>query len=164
MNYYRGRMPSVHGIAAAFPHKILKNINSTSSCIDIDNEQEKQTENVASRPYTRGSAAHGHVGMVVPPARYVVEFSPTAYAWEPIPYEASVYPVGITATAQRLLDNTFARAMRIYREQSGTHTALKNQLHQKYSPEYCTGVVQPGTGIATTLLMDMYAHMYANYW
>ena len=53
--------------------------------------------------------------------------------------------------------------MRIYRDQSGTHTALMNQLHHKYSPEYCTGVVQPGTGIAKTSLMDMYAHLYANY-
>ena len=52
--------------------------------------------------------------------------------------------------------------MRIYRDQSGTHTALKNQLHQKYNPEYWTGVVQPGTGIATVSLMDMYAHLYAN--
>ena len=68
--------------------------------------------------------------MVVPPARYVVEFSPTAYAWEPIPDEAPVYPVGITATAQRLLNNNFSRAMRIYRDQSGTDTALKNQLHK----------------------------------
>ena len=53
--------------------------------------------------------------------------------------------------------------MRIYRDQSGTHTALKNQLYQKYNPEYFTGVVQTGTGIATISLMDMYAHLYANY-
>ena len=82
--------------------------------------------------------------MVIPPARYVVGFYPKAYAWKTIPDEASVYPVGITATAQRLLDNNFARAMRIYRDQSGTLTALKNQLHQKYSPEYWTGVVHLG--------------------
>ena len=74
--------------------------------------------------------------MVVTPSRYVVEFSPTAYAWEPIPDEAPVYPAGITSTEQLLLDNNFAWAMRIYRDQSGTHTSLKNQLHQKYSPEY----------------------------
>ena len=53
--------------------------------------------------------------------------------------------------------------MRLYRDQSGTHTTLKNQLHQKYSPEYWTGVVQLGTGIATISLLDMYAHLYANY-
>ena len=53
--------------------------------------------------------------------------------------------------------------MRIYQDQSGTHTALKNQLHQKYSPEFWTGVVQPGTGIATLSLLDMYAHLYDNY-
>ena len=92
-----------------------------------------------------------------------MDFSPTAYAWEPIPDEVPLYPVGITATAQRLLDNNSARAIRIYRYRSGTHTALKNQLHQKYSPEYWTGVVQPVAGIATISLMDMYSQLYANY-
>ena len=53
--------------------------------------------------------------------------------------------------------------MRIYRDQSGTHTALKNQLHQKYSPEFWTGVVKRCTGIATISLLDMYEHLYANY-
>ena len=163
MNDYGGRMPSADEIAATFPHKILEKINGTPSRIDIDDAQEKQTENTASQPSTREGRAHGHAGMVVPPVRYVVEFSPTAYAWEPIPDEAPVYPVGVTATAQRLLDNNFARAMQIYRVQSGTHTTLKNQLHQKYRPEYWTGVVQPGTGIATISLMDIYAHLYANY-
>ena len=100
MNNYRGGMPSADGIAAAFPHKILKKINGTPSRFDIDDAQEKQTENAASRPSTRGGRAHGHAGMVVPPARYVVEFSPTSYAWEPIPDEVPVYPVVITATAQ----------------------------------------------------------------
>ena len=160
---YGGGIPSVDGIAAAFPHKILENKSGTPSWIDKDDAQEKQTENAASRPSTRGGGSHGHAGMVVPTERYVVEFYPTAYAWETIPGEAPVYPVRITATAQHLLDNNFARAMRIYRDQSGTHTALKNQLHQKYNLEYWTGVVQPGTGIATISLMDMYAHLYANY-
>ena len=53
--------------------------------------------------------------------------------------------------------------MRTYRDQSGTHNSLKNQLNQKYSPQYWTEVVQPGTGLATVSLMDMYAHLYANY-
>ena len=62
-------MPSADGIAAVFPHKILEKINVTPSHIDIDDAQEKQTENAASRPSTRGGVAHGHAGMVVPPAR-----------------------------------------------------------------------------------------------
>ena len=67
MNDYGGGMPSANGIAAAFPHKILENINSTPSGIDIDDAKEKQTENAASRPSTRGGGEHGHSGMVVPP-------------------------------------------------------------------------------------------------
>ena len=132
---YVGGIPSVDGITAAFLNTILEKISGTPIRIDIDYAQEKQTENSASRPSTRGGGAHGHAGMVVHPARYVVEFSPTAYTWEPIPGEAPVYPVGIIASAQRLIDNNFAQAMRIYRDQSGTHTALKNWLHQKYNPE-----------------------------
>ena len=69
----------------------------------------------------------------------------------------------LTAVEQQLIDNNFSRATRIYRDQSGTHTALKNKLHQKYSPEFWTEVVQPGTGIATISLLDMYTHLYANY-
>ena len=87
MNNYGGGMPSADRIAAAFPHKIPKKINGTPSRIDIDDAQEKQTENAASRPSTRGGGANGHAGMVVPPAIYVVKFSPTAYVWEPIPDE-----------------------------------------------------------------------------
>ena len=123
---YGSGIPFVDGIAAAFTHNILEKINGTPSRIDIDDAQKEQTENAASRPSTRGGGAHGHAGMVVPTERYVVDFSPTEYEWEPIPGEAPVYPVRITATAQRLLDNNFARAMGIYRDQSGTHITLKN--------------------------------------
>ena len=41
MNDYGGGMPSADGIAATFPHKILKKINGTPICIDIDDAQEK---------------------------------------------------------------------------------------------------------------------------
>ena len=53
--------------------------------------------------------------------------------------------------------------MRPYRGQLGTHTALKKQLYQKYNLEFWTRVVQPGTGIATLSLLDMYGHLYDNY-
>ena len=77
---YGGGIPSVDGIAAAFPHKIHEKISGTPSRIDIDDAQGKPTENAVSRPSTRGGGAHGHSGMVVPTTRYIVEFSPTAYA------------------------------------------------------------------------------------
>ena len=38
---YGGGIPSVDGIAAAFPHKILEKINDTQSRIDIEDAQEK---------------------------------------------------------------------------------------------------------------------------
>ena len=71
-NNYRGGMPSADGITAAFLHKILKKINGTPIHIDIDNAQEKQAKNVASRPSTSGDGQHGHAGMVVTPARDVL--------------------------------------------------------------------------------------------
>ena len=118
--------PSADAIASAFPHTVLGRIHGTPGRIDIDNAQEKQTENTASRPATRGGGAHDHAGMVVPPGRYVVKFSPTAYLWEANPGEAPVYPNNVAAALQRTLDNDFTRAQRIFREQSGTHTVLKN--------------------------------------
>ena len=47
MNNYGGGIPSTDVIEAAFPHKILENINGTPICIDIYDAQEKQTENAA---------------------------------------------------------------------------------------------------------------------
>ena len=128
--------PSSDAIAAAFPHTVLERIHGTPGRVDIDDAQEKQTENAASRPSTRGGAAHGHASMVVPPGRYVVNFYPTGYLWEANPGEAPVYPNVVAAALQRTLDNDFIRAQRIFREQSGTHTALKNQLYRKYHTEY----------------------------
>ena len=52
-----GGMPSADRIATAFPHKILEKINGTPSRIDIDDAQENQTENAASRTSTRGGGA-----------------------------------------------------------------------------------------------------------
>ena len=66
MNDYKGGIPSADGIAAAFLHKILEKINGTPSRIDIEDAQEKHTENAASRPSTKGGGAHGHADMVVP--------------------------------------------------------------------------------------------------
>ena len=65
---YGGRIPSVDGIAAAPLHNILEKISGTPSRIDIDDAQEKHTENAASRPSTRGGGSDGHAGMVVPSA------------------------------------------------------------------------------------------------
>ena len=93
--------PSSDAIAAAFPHAVLERVNGTLGRANIDDAQEKQTENAASRPSTRGVAAHGHAGMVVPPGRYVVEFSPTAHLWEANPGEAPVYPNGVAAALAR---------------------------------------------------------------
>ena len=74
--------PSSDAITAAFPHTVLERVNGTPGREDIDDAQEKQTENAASRPSTRGGGAHGHAGMVVHPGCYVVEFVRTAYLWE----------------------------------------------------------------------------------
>ena len=92
--------PSSNTITSAFPHTVLERIHGTPGRVDIDDAQEKQTENAASRPSTRGGGAHGHAGMVVPPGRYVVEFYPTAYLWEANTGEAPVYPNNVTVALQ----------------------------------------------------------------
>ena len=74
--------------------------------------------------------------MIVSVARYVVEFSPTIYLWEPNPGEAPVYLNSIAAAPQRILDDNFQRSFRVYSSQLATHTALKNQLYRRYDQEF----------------------------
>ena len=156
-------IPSADAIASAFPHAQIERIHGTPSRVDIDDAQEKETENAASHPSTRGGGGHGHAGIVVPVARYVVEFSPTVYLWEANPGEAPVYPAGVAAAPQRILDNNFQRSFRVYIDQLATHTALKNQLYRRYDQEFWTGLLQPGTGISNVTLLEMYTNLYLNY-
>ena len=103
----------------------------------------------------RGEGLHGHVVMVVSPVRYAAEYSPIAYIWEAILQEGPVFPQNLAAGVARTLENEWSGRSHVFREQVGCHTALKHQLFRVYLPEYWTGLIQPGAGIATvTLLFD----------
>ena len=106
---------------------------------------------------------HGHAGMVVPPARYTVEYSITAYVMEPNPGEAPLYPPGVTAANQRIIDTQWRRSATIYAEQTAVHQALKNQLQRSIPDEFWAGLLVPGTGLATVNIQAMYQYLYANY-
>ena len=106
---------------------------------------------------------HGHASMVVPLARYDAKYSPIPYVWEGNPGEGPVYPANVPAALARTLNNTCTGQSCIFQDQTRTHTALQNQLYRSYSREYWTGLIQPGTGIATISLLDMYTHLYTNY-
>ena len=76
---YDHGIPTANAIASGFPHPVLPRIDEPPARADIDMAQEMQTENLASRPSTRGGVIHVHAAMVVPPARYAVEYSNIAY-------------------------------------------------------------------------------------
>ena len=75
-------IPTAMTIALGCPHFVLPRINEPPASVDINMEQEMQTENAASRPSTRGVGIHGHAAMVVPLARYAAEYSNVANIWE----------------------------------------------------------------------------------
>ena len=150
-------------IANTFPHPVLTRVTGPPSRVDIDENQEKQTENAASRPSTRGGGQHGNAAMVVPPARYAAEYSLVPFVWEPNPGEGAVFPPNVQIGNARTLENNFRTSSRVFREQMGIHIALKNQLYRCYSAEYWTGLIQPGTGVATVTLQQMYGHLYQNF-
>ena len=122
--------------------------------------QEMQTENAASRPSTRGGRIHGHAAMVVPPARYASEYSNITYIWKVNPGEGPVLPANVTAARARTLENNYTSSARVFQDQTRTHTAFKNQLYRRYPTEYWTGLIEPGIGIATVSLLEMYTHLY----
>ena len=155
-------IPSADAIASSFPHATLKRIHSTPSRVDINDAQEKQIDNNAS-PSTREGGRYGHAGMVVPVARYLVEFSPTIYLWGVNPGEVTVYPTNVAAAPQRILDDIFNRSFGVYRDQLSAHTSLKNQLYRRYNQQFWTGLLQAGTGTSNVLILQIYIHLYLNY-
>ena len=101
--------------------------------------------------------------MVVPPERYAAEYSNVAYIWEVNPGEGPVFPANITVASARTLENDYASSARVFQYQTRTHTALNNQLYRRYPTEYWTGLIEPGIGIATVSLLEMYTHLYTNF-
>ena len=155
--------PAADTVRAAFPYPTFPRLTAAPTREDIDQRQRWSIENASSRPSTRGGGLHGHAGMVVPPARYAIEFSPVAYIMEGNPGEAPMYPPGVTAAQQRLIDAQWRRAATIYGKQTAVHMALKTQLQNSIPPEYWAGLLVPGTGLATIDIQAMYQYLYANY-
>ena len=133
--------PTAEAIVSGFPHPVLPRIDEPPERVDIDMVQEMQTENAASRPSTRGGGIHGHVAMVIPPARYAAEYPNVAYIWEVNPGEGPVFPSNVTAVSARTLENNYASSACVFQDQTRTKTALKNQLYQRYPTEYCIGLI-----------------------
>ena len=100
---------------------------------------------------------------MVPPARYAAEFSNVAYIWEVNPGEGPVFPENVTAASARTLENRYAISARVFQDQTRTHTELKNKLYWQYPNEYWTGLIEPGIGIATVSLLEIYTHLYTNF-
>ena len=149
-------------IANTFPHPVLARITGPPSRADIDEAQEKQTENAASRTSTRGGGQHGNAAMVVPAARYAAQYSVTPFVWEPNPGEGPVFPPNAQIGVTRTLENAYRNSSRIFREQMAIHIALK-KLYRRYSQEFWSGLILPGTGIATVSLQNIYTHLYTNF-
>ena len=158
----RPSAPSVEAITASFPYPSFPHLHSQPNREDIDKLEKMSIANAAARPSTRGGGMHGHMGMVLSPARYALHVA-IPYVFEPNPGEAPIYPPGVTGVAQRTLDNEWQRNATIYNDQQAVHAALKNQLFRAIPEAYWAGLTDPLTGMAGISLIEMYAHLYTNY-
>ena len=158
----RPSAPSVEAITASFPYPSFPSIHTQPNREDIDRLEKMSIANAAARQSTRGGGMHGHMGMVLSPARYALHVA-IPYVFEPNPGEAPIYPPGVTGVAQRTLDNEWQRNATIYNNQQAVHAALKNQLFRAIPKAYWAGVTDPLTGMAGISLIEMYNHLYTNY-
>ena len=142
---------------------VLPRIGEPPARADIDMAQEMQTENAALHPSTRGGRIHGHAAMVVSPERYAAKYSNIAYIWEVNPGEGPVFPANVTAASAQTLENDYTSSTCVFQDQTRMQTALKKQLYIQYPTEYWTGLIEPGIGIATVSLLEMYTHLYTNF-
>jgi hypothetical protein len=158
----RPSAPSVEAITASFPYPSFPVIHTQPNREEIDKFEKMSIANAAARQSTRGGGMHGHMGMVLSPARYALHAA-IPYVFEPNPGEAPIYPPGVTGVAQRTLDNEWQRNATIYQDQQAVHAALKNQLFRAIPEAYWAGITNPLTGMAGISLIEMYAHLYTNY-
>ena len=144
--------PLVESITTSFPYPSFPSIHTQPNREDINKIEKMSIANTAARQSTHGGGMHGHMGMVISPARYALHVA-IPYIFEQNPGEAPIYPPGVTGVAQRTLDNEWQHNVTIYYNQQVVHATLKNQLFLAIPEAYWAGISDPLTGMASISLV-----------
>ena len=108
-----------------------------------------------------GGGAHGHLGLVLSPARYAL-ISNTAYN-RPNHPGPLVIPAGTTQHIARTMKDQHTERLRVFREVMGVEQALKQQVVTAVEPQYIEALRDPTTGRIQAPVSDVIRHLFQVY-
>ena len=139
-------LTKIHGEPTYFQLKELKNelkTNATSVTTDL------------------GGGGHGHLGLVLTPAEYLI-VSATAYNRPPHPGTLTIAPGTAQHEATRLR-NDHKEAIRLFRETVDVEKALIKQLVAAIEPKYLKSLRDATSNAITIPLHDVLTHLFTRY-
>ena len=121
-------------------------------------------ENAASVPTTLGGGNHGHLALVMNPARYLALSGGAPFIPPRNPGPVPVPPTPfMTAAQMELLRQTHQADLASFHTCNNTDTALKNQLLTAVDDIYLAAIKQEHIGYTNRSCGDMLTHLFNTY-
>ena len=144
-----------------FAHHDLTQIQGEPTFSDLKLLTREIKANAMAVHSTLGGGAHGHLGLVLPPAQYA-NLSPTIFV-RPVFPATLVIPAGTTAVASNNMEREYKESLRLFREVMGVENALKQQLNKAVDTDFLDTIRDPVTFILQGTIADNLAFLLNTY-
>lgn len=108
-----------------------------------------------------GGGAHGHLGLLMTPQKYVIQ-SPTPYV-RPIHPNPLVIPAGSTRVSAEELQRTYNESIHVFHEVRGVEQALIQQLVSAVEDKYLLAFKNRTTGRFNGNILQIFQYLLSAY-
>ena len=155
-------IPSVEDTRTSFPQPSVPRIDGEPTYTTIKAIHDILKSNASSIPTSLGGGAHGHLGLILLPALYVIitghNFNQPAN-----PGTTPTIPPGSTNAQISAITRQFNTEFKEYTEYYRTDQALKQLLLGAVEEMYVSSLRNQYTGYTAVTTMQILTHLYDNY-
>ena len=155
-------IPGVDDIRSGFPQPTVPKIEGEPSYETIQSVHDILKSNAASVQTTLGGGTHGHLGLVILPALYLVVTGHDFVA-PANPGSTPTIPNGATNAQIGVITRQFNAEYKEYQECTRTDQALKQLLLGAVDDIYVSSLRNQYTGYTTLSTMNILTHLYDAY-
>jgi hypothetical protein len=154
---------TVDKITKSLTFRTIPKITGAPTYVSIAAIHAKLKINAASIPTTLGGGQHGHLGLVLSPATYLIVAN---IAFDCPPANPGIHPhipPGFTAAQIQEINRQHQAGVKTWKEYNNTDTALKNLLIQAIDDQFIKSLHNRNTGYVTSTTWHILDFLYTNY-
>ena len=141
-----------------FEYPVLTKIHGPPTYETLVQLHNEIKANASSVPSSLGGGAHGHLGLVVPPAQYALLSNfPYVRPRQPPPF---FIPPGADPQMAQMLRDNHIESLRIFREYLGVENTLKQQVVAAIDPAWLQAMRNPISNSITMPILEVIQYLF----